>query len=71
MELFVEKILPELLKGKTSKIKLIIAANNNKFCKLFTFLNTPYFFTKKTINIDASPKTRTKPTIPKSVSISM
>ena len=32
---FVVKILPELLKGKTSKKRLIVAPNKNKFAKLF------------------------------------
>ena len=37
--LFVVKILPVLLSGKTSKTKLIVVADKNKLTKLFPFKN--------------------------------
>ena len=68
--LFVVKILPELLNGKTSKNKLRIAANKNKFSILFSFFNALKFLNKKTINKNAIPIVKMAPTIPKSINIS-
>ena len=63
------KTLPVLLIGKTSKIKLIVAANKIKFSILFPLKNFK-FFKIKTINNDAIINVIKSPTMPVSVKIS-
>ena len=65
----VEKILPVLLMGNTSKNKLIVEANNKKLSVVLPF-NSLKFLKIKIMNKDAIISVIKIPTIPVSVKIS-
>ena len=65
----VEKILPVLLMGNTSKNKLIVEANNKKLSVVLPF-NSLKFLKMKIMNKDAIISVIKIPTIPVSVKIS-
>ncbi len=67
--LLVVKTLPVLLIGNASKIKLIVAANKNKFSKVLSFKNLNLFIIKKA-NKNPIISMTENPKIPASVKIS-